>query len=149
MKRPHSEKVDPVPTPEITHKRSASASPHLPATARKVPVHAQHVDARLPVSPSHDGKVLKCPKQRNEIQLLQRQIDELKRIEQDAHDLFVLAALHDDESDADEFLGMRIAIRSEIQKLKSEVKRKRAQVANTSSSNHTGGISVEPYTCMT
>jgi hypothetical protein len=164
IKRPHAllsseaKKGGPVPDPENTDKRSsASASPRLPAAARKRHVHSQtpqqlpdppfeHVDAHLPASPSASSEVLKrlCPKQQNEIRLLQKRINELKREWQKAHDCFVMAAICDDDSDADDLLELSRCIRNDMEILKTELKRKRAQVADASSSCITGGISVGP-----
>ena len=83
-------------------------------------------------------------KQRNEIQLLQKRIDELKRERQKTHDLFVMAAICDDDSDAEDFCALSLLIREDIKNLKSELKRKLAQVADVSSSSCNVGMSVGP-----
>ena len=80
----------------------------------------------------------------NEIQLLQKRIDELKRERQKAHDFFVMAAICDDDSDADEFFELSLLMREDIKNIKSELKRKLAQVADVSSSSYNGGMSVGP-----
>ena len=83
-------------------------------------------------------------KQLNEIQLLQKRIDELKRERQKTHDLFVMAAICDDDSDAEEFLELSLLMREDIKNLKSELKRKLAQVADVSISSYNGTMSVGP-----
>ncbi len=83
-------------------------------------------------------------KQRNEIQLLQKRINELKRERQKTHDLFVMAAICDDDSDAEDFQALSLLIREDIKNLKSELTRKLALVADLSSSSCNGGMSVGP-----
>ena len=84
------------------------------------------------------------PETANEIRLLQKRISELKHEWQQAHDFFVMAAIDSDDSVADDFRGLSMCIRDDVESLKSELKRKRmrAQVAGVSSSSNTGGISV-------
>ena len=83
-------------------------------------------------------------KQLNEIQLLQKRIDELNSERQKTHDFFVMAAICDDDSDAQEFLELSLLMREDIKNIKSELKRKLAQVADVSSSSYNGGMSVCP-----
>ena len=80
----------------------------------------------------------------NEIQLLQKRIDELKRERQKTHDLFVMAAICDDDSDAEDFQALSLLIREDIKNLKSELTRKLVLVADLSSSSYNGGMSVGP-----
>ena len=81
-------------------------------------------------------------KQRSEIHMLQKRIDELKRERQKTHDLFVMAAICDDDSDAEEFRELSLVMREDIKNLKSELKRKLAPIADVSSSSCNDGMSV-------
>jgi hypothetical protein len=166
IKRPHAllsseaEKAGPVPDPENTDKlSSASASPRLPAAVRKRHVHSQThqrlpdpLDAHFPAFPCASSEVFKklCPKEQNKIQLLQKRINDLKREWQKTHDCFWMAAglaaikYIDDDSDADDLLVLSMCLNIHMESLKTELKRKRALVADASSSSITGGISVGP-----
>jgi hypothetical protein len=83
-------------------------------------------------------------KQRIEIQLLNNRINELKRLWQKTHEVFAMAAIRRNDSDTVCFIALSLLIREEEKKLKSELKRKLALVADVSSSSCNGGMSVGP-----
>ncbi len=82
-------------------------------------------------------------KHRNEIQLLQKQVDDLKRERQTYHDLFVMAAVFiiiRDDTRLSEVKGLVSSlIQEELKNL-----RKLVQVTDERSSSYSGDMSVGP-----